>query len=65
MANDVLATLREAKRAGNLDQVAKELLTVDDDSGRLLSGVAAAMSPVAGDIRTPTGRGPSAGARGR
>ncbi|HEX6577193.1 MAG TPA: hypothetical protein VF082_02420, partial [Jiangellaceae bacterium] len=41
---EVMGVLREAQRTGTLERLAKELLTISDDSGRLRSGVAAAMS---------------------
>jgi hypothetical protein len=43
-APDVLSVLEEARRTGTLERLAKELLTISDDSGRLRSGIAAAMS---------------------
>jgi cellulose synthase operon protein C len=43
-APEVLSVLEEARRTGTLERLAKELLTISDDSGRLRSGIAAAMS---------------------
>jgi cellulose synthase operon protein C len=42
--SEVMGVLKEARRTGTLDRLAKELLTISDDSGRLRSGIAAAMS---------------------
>ncbi|MEU9300076.1 ATP-binding protein [Streptomyces sp. NPDC048269] len=39
----VRGTLREARRLGTLDRLARRLLALDDRSGELVSGVAAAM----------------------
>ena len=61
----VLSALQDARRAGTLDRVAKELLAIDDDSGRLRDGVATAMSPLAGPADPTTGRPPSTEARER
>ncbi len=61
----VLGALRSARRAGTLDRVAKELLAIDDDSGRLRDGVATAMSPLAAAVDPTTGRPPSTEARQR
>jgi hypothetical protein len=43
-APEVLSVLEEVRRTGTLERLAKELLTISDDSGRLRSGIAAAMS---------------------
>jgi hypothetical protein len=53
-APEVLSVLEEARRTGTLERLAKELLTISDDSGRLRSGIAAAMSS------TPTSFEPTA-----
>jgi hypothetical protein len=67
-APEVLSVLEEARRTGTLERLAKELLTISDDSGRLRSGIAAAMSstpatfdPAPGTTVHPTGSGVGAG----
>ncbi|MCX5195328.1 ATP-binding protein [Streptomyces sp. NBC_00249] len=52
--------LREARRLGTLDRLAGRLLTLDDRSGELASGVAAAMGAGAPGPAVPTGTGPVA-----
>ncbi|MBB5790185.1 AAA family ATPase [Jiangella mangrovi] len=58
-AGDVEKLLHDAERSGRLDELARELLTVRDDSGSLRAGIAAAMSadlPPA--VRKPPDRPP-------
>ncbi|MGW5847290.1 AAA family ATPase [Streptomyces sp. NPDC055254] len=56
--------LREARRRGTLDRLARRLLSLDDTSGGLVSGVAAAMSagapaaPVAGGVALAAAHAP-------
>ncbi|MFE4258797.1 AAA family ATPase [Streptomyces sp. NPDC056883] len=52
--------LREARRLGTLDRLAGRLLTLDDRSGELASGVAAAMGAAAPGPAGPTGTRPVA-----
>ncbi|HMG31310.1 MAG TPA: AAA family ATPase [Jiangellaceae bacterium] len=67
-APEVLGVLEEARRTGTLEGLAKELLTISDDSGRLRSGIAAAMSTTAATFEPAPGTavhppGPGAGTK--
>ncbi|MGH8825221.1 MAG: Rab family GTPase [Jiangellaceae bacterium] len=71
-APEVLGVLKEARRTGTLERLAKELLTISDDSGRLRSGIAAAMSstpatfePMPGMAAPPAPGGRTTPTRGR
>lgn len=48
-AGDVQALLQDASRKGQLNQVASELLSIRDESGSLVAGIAAAMSGELGE----------------
>ncbi|WP_407840764.1 AAA family ATPase [Streptomyces sp. DSM 116496] len=56
----VQGMLREARRLGTLDRLAGRLLTLDDRSGELASGVAAAMGSAAPGPAGPAGTRPVA-----